>query len=137
MSREKILAEITTVDLKEVGIKPPKAPTQENKGTEKTKYCRFHKRHGDLIDEYIHMKDAIEILIQRSRLKQFTKNSELEKKTVELITDGNNKDVVVSMSVEYLNEFPEHVEITPYACSWEQFPVVDVIPGEISNFSPT
>jgi hypothetical protein len=31
MSREKILAEIEVAELKEVGIKPPKSPSQEKK----------------------------------------------------------------------------------------------------------
>jgi len=39
MSREKILAEIAVADLTEAGVKPPKAPSQERKGVDKTKYC--------------------------------------------------------------------------------------------------
>jgi hypothetical protein len=39
MSREKILTEIVVADLAEVGIKQPKAPSQERKGIDKTKYC--------------------------------------------------------------------------------------------------
>jgi len=37
MFREKIFNEIVVADLKEVGIKPPKAPSQEKKGVDKTK----------------------------------------------------------------------------------------------------
>jgi hypothetical protein len=61
---KKILAKIATTDLKEAGIKPPKAPSQEKKGTDKTKNCWFHKFHRHLTDDCIHLKDAIEILIQ-------------------------------------------------------------------------
>jgi len=64
MSREKILAEITVADLMEAGVKPPKAPSQERKWVDKKKYCRFHKCHGHVIDDCIHLKDAIELLIQ-------------------------------------------------------------------------
>jgi len=39
MSREKIVAEIAVADLTEAGVKPPKAPSQERKGVNKTKYC--------------------------------------------------------------------------------------------------
>jgi len=39
MSREKILAEISIAELREAGVKPPKAPSQEKKGVDKTKYC--------------------------------------------------------------------------------------------------
>jgi len=46
ISREKIFVEISVVELKEVGVKPPKAPSQEKKEDDKTKYCRFHKCHG-------------------------------------------------------------------------------------------
>jgi hypothetical protein len=63
MSREKILAKIAIADLNEAGIKPPKAPSQERKGVDKTKYYRFHKCHGHTIDDCIHLKDAIELLI--------------------------------------------------------------------------
>ena len=65
MSREKIIVEIAVADLTEAGIKPPKAPSQERKGIDKNKYCRFHKCHGHVTDDYIHLKDAIELLIQR------------------------------------------------------------------------
>jgi hypothetical protein len=51
MSREKILAEIVVADLTEAGIKPPKAPSQERKGVDKTTYCRFHKCYGHTTDD--------------------------------------------------------------------------------------
>jgi hypothetical protein len=51
MSREKILAEIAVANL-------------ERKGVDKTKYCRFHKCHGHITDDCIHLKDVIELLIQ-------------------------------------------------------------------------
>jgi hypothetical protein len=75
MSREKILAEIVVADLAEVGIKPPKAPSQERKVIDKTKYCRFHKCHGHTIDDCIHLKDAIELLIQRGATQTVRKKS--------------------------------------------------------------
>jgi len=85
MFREKIFAEIIVADLAESGVKPPKAPSQERKGVDKTKYCRFHKCHGHITDDCIHLKDAIQLLIQRGRLKQFVKNPESERKTIKLI----------------------------------------------------
>jgi hypothetical protein len=113
MSREKILAEIVVADLAEVGIKPPKAPSQERKGIDKTKYCRFHKCHGHTTDDCIHLKDAIELLIQRGRLKQYVKNPEAERKAVEVMGDGSEPGRTVAMSVEHLGDFPDNVEITP------------------------
>jgi hypothetical protein len=53
MSREKILAEIGVADLTEAGVKPPKAPSQERKGVDKTKYCRCHKCHGNTTDDCV------------------------------------------------------------------------------------
>jgi hypothetical protein len=37
MSREKILTENSVAELKDSRVKPPKAPSQEKKGVEKTK----------------------------------------------------------------------------------------------------
>jgi hypothetical protein len=117
MSREKILAEIVVADLTEAGIKPPKAPSQDRKGVDKTKYYRFHKCYGHTTDDCIHLKDAIELLIRRGRLKQFVKNPEAERKTVELIGDDSEPGKTIAMSVEHLGDFPDNVEITPYSCT--------------------
>ena len=110
---EKIFAEIAVADLTEAGVKPPKAPSQERKRVDKTKYCRFHKCHGYVTDDCIHLKNSIELLIQRGRLKQFVKNPESERKTVELIADGKEADKIFAMSVERLGDFPGNVEISP------------------------
>jgi len=64
MSMEYILVEIVVTKLKEAGIKPPKDPSHEKKEVDKIKYCQFHKSHGHLTDDCIHLKDAIEIFIQ-------------------------------------------------------------------------
>jgi hypothetical protein len=135
MSRENILAEITLADLAEVGVNPPKAPSRERKGIDKTKYCRFHKCHGHMTGDCIHLKDVIELLIQRGRLKQFVKNPEAERRTVELIGNGSKQGKVVAMSVEHLGEFPDNMEITPYSCTWEQAPYANVITGGTLNVS--
>jgi len=135
MSREKILAEISVVELKEAGVKPPKPSSQEKKGIDKTKWCRFHKCHGHLTDDCIHLKDAIEMLIQRGRRKQFTKNSKPKRQTVEIINDGEEKNLAVAMYVKQLDEFPEYLEITPYTCTWEHFPAANVIIGETYTLS--
>ena len=117
MSREKIFVEMAIDDLKEADVKPPKAPAQEKKVVDSTKYCRFHKCYGHFTDVCIHVKDTIELLIQRGQLKWFVKNPESEKKTIELITEGNEADKVVVMLVEHLGDFPDNVEIVPYSCT--------------------
>jgi len=117
MSREKIFAEIAVADLADVGVKPPKAPSQERKGVDNIKYCRFHKCHGHVTDNCIHLKGAIELLIQRGRLKHFVKNPGSERKTIELITDGTMAYKIVAMSVEQLGDFLDNVESVPYSCT--------------------
>jgi len=117
MSGEKILAEISVADLTKARVKPPKAPSKERKGVDKTKYCQFHKCHWHDIDDCINLKDAIELLIQRGRLKQFVKNPESERKTIKLIADGNKADKIVAMSVEHSGDFLNNVEIVPYSCT--------------------
>jgi len=135
MSREKIFAEIAIADLAEAGVKPPKSPSQERNGVDRTKYCRFHKCNGHTTDDCTHLKDAIELLIQRGRLKQFVKNSESERKTIELIIDGTTMDKIVAMSVEQLADFPSNMEIVPYSCTWKQVPSINVITGGTLNIS--
>jgi len=124
-----------SIDTWEAGVKPHKAPSQEKKGVDKTKYCRFHKCHDHTTDDCIHLKDAIEMLIQRGRLKQFTKNPEPKREVVELITDRKEKNPTVTMSGEQLEEFPEHMDVTPYTCSWDHTPTAIVIIGGTSTLS--
>ncbi|XP_077248079.1 uncharacterized protein LOC143887787 [Tasmannia lanceolata] len=42
----------------------------------KSKYCRFHRGHGHDTDECRHLKDEIELLINRGYLKKYVKNSD-------------------------------------------------------------
>jgi len=135
MSKEKILVEITMADLTEASVKPPKAPSQERKGVDKTKYCRFHKCHGHVTDDCIHLKDAIELLIQRRQLKQFIKSPESERNIVEVIDDGTETGKIITMFVQHLGDSTDNVEITPYSCTWEQFPSANVITGGTPNIS--
>jgi len=88
-----------------------------------------------MTDDCIHLKDAIEMLIKRGRLKQFPKNFEPERQVVKLINDGKEKNPVIAMSVEQLDEFQEHMDVTSYACSWERFPTANVIIGGASTLS--
>jgi hypothetical protein len=37
--------------------------------------------------------------------------------------------------VEHLGDFPDNVEITPYSCTWEQFPTANLITGGTLNVS--
>jgi hypothetical protein len=63
------------------------------------------------------------------------KNPETERKAVELISDGSEHGRTIAMSVEHLIDFPDNVEITPYSCTWEQFPTANLITGGTLNIS--
>jgi len=62
VSKEDILTKWASVDFKEAGIKFPKATTSKA-GDDKRKYCQFYKWHSHMTEDYIDLKDIIEILI--------------------------------------------------------------------------
>ncbi|GAU49855.1 hypothetical protein TSUD_129970 [Trifolium subterraneum] len=63
--RDRILSEISSA-----GIRFPKQlPTKPN--VDKKKLCRFHKSYGHVTDDCVHLKDAIEILIQKGYARQY------------------------------------------------------------------
>ncbi|GAU51986.1 hypothetical protein TSUD_417870, partial [Trifolium subterraneum] len=62
--RDRILSEISNAEFKSAGIRFPKQlPAKPN--VDKKKFCRFHKSYGHVTDDCVHLKDAIEILIQK------------------------------------------------------------------------
>ena len=70
--RERILSECANSELKQVGVGFPRK-TSSKPGTDKRKYCRFHKSHNHDTEDFIHLKDAIEILIKDGHVKQYKK----------------------------------------------------------------
>ena len=44
-----------------------------------TKYCEFHKGHGQQIDDCIQLKKEIEYLIQRGHLSRYVASEEQER----------------------------------------------------------
>ena len=71
-SRERILSECANSEFKQVGVRLPRQ-TPSKLGTDKSKYCRFHKSHRHNTEDLIHLKDAVEILIRDGHLKQYKK----------------------------------------------------------------
>ncbi|GAU19161.1 hypothetical protein TSUD_89260 [Trifolium subterraneum] len=68
--RDRILSEISSADFKSAGIRFPKQlPAKPN--VDKKKFCRFHKSYGHVTDDCVHLKDAIEILIQKGYARQY------------------------------------------------------------------
>ncbi|GAU28822.1 hypothetical protein TSUD_21590 [Trifolium subterraneum] len=68
--RDRILSEISSAEFKSAGIRFPKQlPVKPN--VDKKKFCRFHKSHGHVTEDCVHLKDAIEILIQKGYARQY------------------------------------------------------------------
>ncbi|PNX66346.1 hypothetical protein L195_g063019, partial [Trifolium pratense] len=38
--------------------------------------CRYHKSHGHVTEDCVHLKDAIEILIQKGYTRKYVQNNE-------------------------------------------------------------
>ncbi|PNX61428.1 hypothetical protein L195_g060659, partial [Trifolium pratense] len=73
--RERIFAEVSAADFKKAGIHfPRQQPLKAN--TDKTKFCRYHKSHGHVTEDCVHLKDAIEILIQKGYARKYVQNNE-------------------------------------------------------------
>ncbi|CAJ2641456.1 unnamed protein product [Trifolium pratense] len=74
-SRDRIFAEVSAADFKKAGIHfPRQQPMKAN--TDRTKFCRYHKSHGHVTEDCVHLKDAIEILIQKGYARRYVQNDE-------------------------------------------------------------
>ncbi|GAU30613.1 hypothetical protein TSUD_62330 [Trifolium subterraneum] len=68
--RDRIISEISNAEFKSAGIRFPKQlPAKPN--VDKKKFFRFHKSYGHVTDDCVHLKDAIEILIQKGYARQY------------------------------------------------------------------
>ncbi|MCI42719.1 hypothetical protein A2U01_0063956, partial [Trifolium medium] len=75
--RERILAEVSSADFKKAGIQFPKQfPTKPN--MDRSKYCCYHRSYRHVTEDCIHLKDAIEILIQKGYARKYVKDGEKE-----------------------------------------------------------
>ncbi|GAU38515.1 hypothetical protein TSUD_396320 [Trifolium subterraneum] len=110
--RDRILSEISSADFKSAGIRFPKQlPAKPN--VDKKKFCRFHKSYGHVTDDCVHLKDAIEILIQKGYARQ----------PEDFLPMPNNEE---KWALDYL---AAHLD-----GSWENFPGALVISG--GGFNP-
>ncbi|XP_058726190.1 uncharacterized protein LOC131597513 [Vicia villosa] len=129
-SREKILAECKNTDFKNSSIRPPKS-NPARPGTDKSKYCKYHKSHGHLTKECIHLKDAIETLIKEGRLSKYPKKGEPSRRDDQRNSDeGNspdNRPLQVALSVTRLEDFIPSVGETTAFSEWERFPTAMVV----------
>ncbi|KAI5400061.1 hypothetical protein KIW84_065122 [Lathyrus oleraceus] len=140
--RECILAECINSEFKQGRVRFPK-PSAPKPHTDKSKYCRFHRSHGHVTEDCVHLKDAIEILIQEGHLKQYTRKNEAprhdepEKKRPREDTPPNNSPYPVALCVSRPKDFflPEPLpegKITALS-PWENFPTTLVISGGGTN----
>ncbi|KAI5446688.1 hypothetical protein KIW84_014509 [Lathyrus oleraceus] len=140
--RERILAECINSEFKQGRVRFPK-PSAPKPHTDKSKYCRFHRSHGHVTEDCVHLKDAIEILIQEGHLKQYTRKNEAprhdepEKKRPREDTPPGNSPYQVALCVSRPEDFflPEPLpedKITALS-PWENFPATLVISGGGTN----
>ena len=57
----------------------PKPISTSLERRDKSKYCRFHQDHRHSTDEYRHLKDQVETLIQQGKLQKYIKKIEPHK----------------------------------------------------------
>ncbi|XP_058765924.1 uncharacterized protein LOC131639446 [Vicia villosa] len=114
-SHERILTDCKNTEFKNSNVRPPK-PNPTRPGTDKSKYRKYNRSHGHLIDECIHLKDAIETLIKEGRLSKYTKKGETSRREGQGTSDGDNspddRPLQVSISVTRPEDFIPSVEVT-------------------------
>ncbi|MCI61575.1 hypothetical protein A2U01_0082832, partial [Trifolium medium] len=45
---------------------------------DKNKYCRYHRSYGHVTEDCVHLRDAIEILIQKGYARKYVKEGDRE-----------------------------------------------------------
>ncbi|XP_058733521.1 uncharacterized protein LOC131605145 [Vicia villosa] len=127
---ERILLECQNTEFKKSNVKPPR-PNPTRPGTDKSKYCKYHKSHGHLTDECIHLKYAIETLIKEGRLSKYTKKGEPPRREKPRNSDNDNspdsRPLEIALSVTRPEDFIPSVGVTSALSTWEGFPTAMVI----------
>ncbi|CAI8591639.1 unnamed protein product [Vicia faba] len=137
-SRERILVECASTDFKDGGVKRPR-PAPAKPGIDQSKYCQYHRSHGHLTEDCVHLKDTIETLIKGGRLAQYRRSDAPRRdarETREVEEDAQPSDESIPIqtvfSVTRLEDFyvPEHLQ-EPLSTHnrWENFPSAMVING--------
>ncbi|GAU37149.1 hypothetical protein TSUD_293060 [Trifolium subterraneum] len=111
-SRDRILSEISSAEFKSAGIRFPKQlPAKPN--VDKKKFCRFHKSYGHVTEDCVHLKDAIEILIQKGYARQ-AKMANFDVRRI-LVDQGSSCDIMYSGLFKVLQLTEEN--LVPYVGS--------------------
>ncbi|GAU43618.1 hypothetical protein TSUD_185110 [Trifolium subterraneum] len=134
--RDRILSKISNAEFKSAGIRFPKQlPAKPN--VDKKKFCRFHKSYGHVTDDCVHLKDAIEILIQKGYARQYVDE---QPRTANNNAPRQNQLAVDPASPEqHVEEENREKGALDYLAahldgSWENFPGALVISG--GGFNP-
>ncbi|KAK2409752.1 hypothetical protein QL285_045156 [Trifolium repens] len=137
--RERILAEVSAAEFKKHGIRFPKQ-IPAKPGVDKGKYCRFHRSYGHVTEDCVHLKDAIEILIQQNLLQKYRKDRPRENndRRQEVEDPPAEEETRASLPVAYAitrpEDFTQGEEVLAHLTShlngsWENFPKTLVISG--------
>ncbi|MCI91387.1 hypothetical protein A2U01_0112681, partial [Trifolium medium] len=59
---------------------------------DKNKYCRYHRSYGHVTEDCVHLKDAIEILIQKGYARKFVKDGDMETNEAQMAIDAPTAD---------------------------------------------
>ncbi|GAU40562.1 hypothetical protein TSUD_35790 [Trifolium subterraneum] len=131
--RDRILSEISNAEFKSAGIRFPKQlPAKPN--VDKKKFCRFHKSYGHVTDDCVHLKDSIEILIQKGYARHPEQHVEEENRVIGGVA------LAISRPEDFLPlQTDEEKGALDYLAahldgSWENFPGALVISG--GGFNP-
>ncbi|GAU21867.1 hypothetical protein TSUD_33630 [Trifolium subterraneum] len=153
--RDRILSEISSAEFKCAGIRFPKyLPAKPN--VDKKIFYRFHKSHGHVTEDCVHLKDAIEILIQKGYARQYVGGKQraannpprqnqlaIDASSPEQNDEQDNRVVGgVALAISRPEDFlplPNEKEALDYLSahldgSWENFPGALVISG--GGFNP-
>ncbi|GAU50523.1 hypothetical protein TSUD_177730 [Trifolium subterraneum] len=134
--RDRILSEISNAEFKSAGIRFPKQLSAKP-NMDKKKFCRFHKSYGHVTDDCVHLKDAIEILIQKGYARQYVDG---QPRTANNNAPRQNQLAVDPTSPEqHVEEENREKGALDYLAahldgSWENFPGALVISG--GGFNP-
>ncbi|MCI89109.1 hypothetical protein A2U01_0110397, partial [Trifolium medium] len=59
---------------------------------DKGKYCRYHRSYGHVTEDCVHLKDAIEILIQKGYARKYVKEGDKETNEAQMAIDAPATD---------------------------------------------
>ncbi|MCI92534.1 gag-pol polyprotein, partial [Trifolium medium] len=59
---------------------------------DKSKYCHYHRSYGHVTEDCIHLKDSIEILIQKGYARKYVKEGDSKTNEAQMAIDAPATD---------------------------------------------